>query len=203
MKNSIKNTPTILSYAAIFASSFFILVAACSKSDVREPGGNLSSHANGMGKSTNLNSGKVAEHNISADDAKTFVRAYFDHTTAGMTAEEKKNVVTSVYFPLDALEEYLAAMKQHNSSTSGLRIYFARYNRSHINTLELTDRKLQLDHNNMNTVVLVATRKDAEGYPVDIIGTGINQPFNVGISCPPLPPSSCKGEYCPLVESSD
>lgn len=202
MKKSI-NTPTVLSYAAIFAITFFIFMASCSKSDVREPGENFSSNAKGIGKSANLNSGKLSKHNITVDDAKTFVRAYYDHTTAGMTAEEKKNVVTSVYFPLDALEDYLAAMKEHNGNTSGLRIYFARYNRTHINTLELTDRKLQLDHNNMNTVVLVATRKDPEGYPVDIIGTGMNQPFNLGISCPPLPPSSCKGDYCPLVESSD
>lgn len=198
-----KNTKAAFFYVIVFVSSFFIFVAACSKNDVREPSGNFPADANGIGKSANLNNGKSSEHNITVDDAKAFVRAYYDHTTAGMTTEEKKNVVTSVYFPLDALEEYLAAMKQHNSSTSGLRIYFARYNRTHINTLELTDRKLQLDHNNMNTVVLVATRKDSEGYPVDIIGTGMNQPFNLGISCPPLPPSSCKGDYCPLVESSD
>ncbi len=201
MKKTSLKTPAF--FANMLFISFFLiwLISSCSKSDAGEASASLPRNEKGMGNSASLNTGEATEHNLTVDEAKNFVRAYYENETVGLTADEIKNVVTSVYFPLGALEKYLEGMKNFNRNTSGLRVYFARYNKTHINSLDLKDRTLQLDHRNLNTVIFVATEKDAEGFPLDIIGPGAYSPFNAGVSCPPLPPSQCKGIYCPLVES--
>ena len=201
MKKTILKTPAVYAHALIISFLFIWIISSCSKSDAGESAVNVSREGKGPGTFSSLNSGEATEHNLTVDEAKNFVRAYYENETAGKTAEEIRNVVTSVYFPLSALEKYLAGMKNFNRNTSGLRVYFAKYNKSHYNSIELKDRTLKLDHRNLNTVIFVATEKDAEGYPMDVIGTGAFQPFNAGVACPPLPPSSCKGIYCPLVES--
>jgi hypothetical protein len=184
----------------IIASFLFSFFYSCSKNETTSPDGNPITGANGKSAGGQFTAAAANEHSISVEDARAFIQSYYQETTSRMTEEEKKMVATSVYFPLDALENYIKAMKQYNTRSSGLRVYFARYNKPHVNTLALNDTTLLLDHNGVNTVIMVATESDKDGFPIDIIGEGAYLPFNVGISCPPMPPNYCKGLYCPLIE---
>jgi hypothetical protein len=195
-RKTIKHQTTSIFIIAIFLFSFFY---SCSKNETVAPDGNPLKGTNVKGASGKFTAAAASEHSISVEDAKAFIKSYYQETTSRMTEEEKKTVATSVYFPLDALENYINAMKQHNNRSSGLRVYFARYNKPHVNGLSLKDTTLRFDHNGVNTVIMVATETDNEGFPIDIIGDGAYQPFNLGISCPPMPPNYCKGLYCPLI----
>ncbi len=200
MKKKNFTNQSLLNYFVIVVTFIFIHYS-CSKDESTGHDSSMVSGRTGNGNNLTSKSAAANEHSITVEDAKSFIQSYYQETTSRMTEEEKKMVATSVYFPIDALENYINAMRQYNSKSSGLRVYFARYNKPHVNNLTLNNTTLRLDHNGVNTVIMVATETDKDGYPIDIIGDGAYLPFNVGISCPPMPPSYCKGLYCPLIEN--
>lgn len=99
----------------------------------------------------------------------------------------------SIYFEIGALLKYLTEAKRIDRQATGVRVYFGRYRKPKPNA---TDGSRYTDH---SSVIFVLTKKNADGLIEDILteknDVGIlYQPYNAGVSCPPLLPESCNGE---------
>ena len=103
----------------------------------------------------------------------------------------------SIHFELKALENYLDEVKEMKGA-DGVRVYFARYKDSTRKKIPNNETGEEYEFKNHTTVIFVTTKKNAEGGYDDILtktdGQRIEkliQPYNGGISCPPLRPPAC------------
>jgi hypothetical protein len=125
---------------------------------------------------------------IPIPEANEMVNYYQENTTATSRAGSKLCNPKATYFPIGALAKYFGKLKVLKGAT-GVRIYFGRYK-------NIPERP---EYKDCSTAIFVATRKNADGDIEDILTTEdekaiLYQPYNGGISCPPLPAASCKGQ---------
>lgn len=131
--------------------------------------------------------------------AMAMVKAYKDQLTKNCPNLNDSMIVRSVHFEFGPLMAYIQKMRK--SGASGLRIYFSNYMSDELRDMpDETGRTVRKNLKDYNTMVFVATikknnevhdmlKKDKTEYL-----TSLYQPYNGGVSCPPYPPSYCKGQ---------
>ncbi len=132
---------------------------------------------------------------ILIDDAIEMVKYYYETDSARSQTSELQYPM-SIHFELDALEQYLDDVKAMKHA-DGVRVYFARYKKPTPRKIPNDSTGKEYDFKNHTTVIFVTTKKGEDGYPSDILSIDgarlekLIQPYNGGISCPPLPPKFC------------
>lgn len=128
------------------------------------------------------------------EDAKDMVKYY--NETAPTTSAQGSPIFNpkAVYFELGAIARYMLKVRMLKNAT-GVRVYFGRYDKKNEREIDGS----MFDFKDHSSVIFVPTRKTKEGIIEDILEDEkgnklLYQPYNGGVSCPPLPPRSCKGQ---------
>lgn len=129
------------------------------------------------------------------EKAQKMVNYYQENRPTVNSLGERLENPRSIYFDLKTLAFYFAKIKALDLKASGVRVYFGRYKETEIKVVDET----KYDFINHSSIIFVATKKLNDSTIVDILSDNkgkstLFQPFNGGVSCPPLPPRYCTGQ---------